>query len=225
MSDVSPGQWQADLFEGRPYRVLLPHEYTAETRYPLVLFLHGSAERGNDNWSQLKRGVEAFNTLAVRAQFPCIVVAPQAPAEGSFGGSWYPTQRATQDSVTRLARDLSTRRTVDPSRLYLAGLSMGAIGGWELLAIHRDLFAAAVLVCGEPRPEWASRLLGLPIWAFHGAEDTVVKPGVARALCADLRQRGSPVRWTEYPELAHESWDRAFAEPGLYPWLFAQKRT
>ena len=224
MSHHREGRWQPDRFEDLPYRVLLPHHYSLGERYPLLLFLHGSAERGDDNVSQLHRGVEVFNTPHVREAFPCIVVAPQAPAGGSFGGAWYPQRWSTQDSVARLVGELSTRRTVDPSRLYLAGLSMGAIGGWELLVRHRALFAAAVLICGEPKLEWAPNLVGTPIWALHGSRDEVVRPEAARALCEDLKRRGSPARWTEYPELAHESWDRAFAEPELFPWLFGQRR-
>jgi predicted peptidase len=99
---------------------------------------------------------------------------------------------------------------------------MGAIGGWEMLVRHPDLFAAAMLVCGEPKPEWAPELLGAPIWAFHGALDDVVTPGPARALCGELARQGSPVRFTEYADLAHISWNRAFNEAAVYDWLFAQ---
>ncbi len=215
--------WLAETFEQVPYRVLLPVDYTPAVRYPLVVFLHGSGERGDDNLRQLDKGVGAFSSDDVRARHPCIVVAPQAPAGGSFGGAWYPGQWTTQDAVARLTRELSGRRSVDPARVVLAGLSMGAIGGWELLVRHPGLFRAAALVCGEPRPEWADALAGVPIWAFHGSRDDVVPAGPARELCATLRARGSPVRWTEYEGLGHVSWDRAFAEPELFPWLLAPR--
>jgi pimeloyl-ACP methyl ester carboxylesterase len=161
MRALSTGQWEEEVFADLRYRVLLPHDYSPEKKYPLVVFLHGSGERGSDNVAQLTKGVGAFNTRHVRARFPCIVVAPQAPAGGSFGGAWYPGLWATQDAVARLTRELSGRRTVDVERMYLAGLSMGAIGGWELLVRHPGLFAAAMLVCGEPKVAWAEALSGV----------------------------------------------------------------
>ncbi len=224
MRALSTGQWEEEVAGDLRYRVLLPHEYSPARRYPLVVFLHGSGERGSDNVAQLTKAVGAFNSRHVRARFPCIVVAPQAPAGGSFGGAWYPRMWATQDAVARLTRELSGRRTVDSDRMYLAGLSMGAIGGWELLVRHPGLFAAAMLVCGEPKVAWADALLGVPLWAFHGAADDVVPVEPAKALCAELARRSSPVTWTEYAGVGHASWDRAFGEAGVYEWLFAQSR-
>ena len=101
---------------------------------------------------------------------------------------------------------------------------MGAIGGWEILARDPQLFAAAALVCGEPNPAWIDALSGIPIWAFHGSRDDVVPPAPAKNLCAELVRRGNPVKWTEYADLAHVSWDRALAEPALLEWFFAQRR-
>lgn len=218
------GQWEEEVFGDLRYRVLLPHDYSPDRKYPLVVFLHGSGERGSDNVAQLTKGVGAFNTKHVRGRFPCIVVAPQAPSGGSFGGAWYPGLWTTQDAVAALVRELGGRRTVDVDRMYLAGLSMGAIGGWELLVRHAGLFAAAVLVCGEPKVAWAESLVGIPIWAFHGAHDDVVPAEPAKALCAELTRRGSPVTFTEYPGVGHASWDRAFGESAVYEWLFAQKK-
>jgi predicted peptidase len=213
--------WEADSFEGLPYRFLLPENYTGNVRYPLVVFLHGSGERGNDNRQQLAKGVGAFASKNVRARFPCIVVAPQAPSGGSFGGAWYPGDTSVQDRVARLTRELAGRRSVDPGRVYLTGLSMGAIGGWEILVRHPGLFAKAMLVCGEPKVEWAGDLTDVAVWAFHGSLDDVVPPAPARALCEELRRRGSFARWTEYADLAHVSWDRAFGAMEVYEWLFA----
>jgi predicted peptidase len=216
--------WQVDHFSQLPYRALLPLHYAPhERRYPLVVFLHGSAERGTDNHAQLRHGVGAFARHEVRERFPCIVVAPQAPTGGSFGGRWYPGQRATQDLVLALVDELCGRRSVDPSRVYLSGLSMGAIGGWEMLVRAPTRFAAAALVCGEPDPEWASSIQ-TPVWAFHGLRDDVVPPGPARQTCERLRARGAEAVFTGYGDLAHESWERAFHEPSLPDWLLAHQR-
>jgi predicted peptidase len=212
--------WHPEVFKTLPWRVRLPEGYAPQQhRYPLVLFLHGSAERGADNHAQLRNGVGAFSQHQFRARFPCIVVAPQAPAGGSFGGQWYPGQHETQDVVFELLRELLTRRSVDPTRVYLTGLSMGAIGGWEMLAREPSLFAAAALVCGEPNPDWADAIR-TPIWAFHGMRDDVVPPGPAQKLCAALRAKGHEARFTPYDDLAHESWDRAFHDPQLPEWLW-----
>jgi predicted peptidase len=224
MRSVGTGQWEEEVFGDLRYRVLLPHDYSPERKYPLVVFLHGSGERGSDNVAQITKGVGAFNTRHVRGRFPCIVVAPQAPAGGSFGGAWYPNMWTTQNAVVALVKELSTRRTVDVNCMYLTGLSMGAIGGWEILVRHPGLFAAAMLVCGEPKVGWADSLAGVPIWAFHGSRDDVVPVEPARALCAELARRGSPVKWTEYSGVGHTSWDRAFGEAQVYDWLFEQKR-
>jgi predicted peptidase len=216
--------WQHDEFHGLPYRALLPLNYAPhERRYPLVVFLHGSAERGHDNQAQLKNGVGAFASPGARGRFQAIVVAPQAPTGGSFGGQWYPGQRATQDLVLALVDELAGRRSVDPTRLYLTGLSMGAIGGWELLARAPARFAAAALVCGEPNPAQVDAITA-PLWAFHGLRDDVVPPGPAIAACERLRARGQEALFTGYPDLAHESWERAFHEPSLTDWLLAHHR-
>jgi predicted peptidase len=223
MRSPGAGKWEPEVFEDLPYRVLLPHDYSPTRKYPLVVFLHGSGERGKDNVSQLTKGVGAFNTRHVRSRFPCIVVAPQAPPGGSFGGAWYPSLWSTQDAVMRLTKELASRRSVDETRVYLTGLSMGAIGGWEILVRHPGVFAAAMLVCGEPKVEWARDLGKTPIWAFHGAGDDVVPIEPARALCTELTRRGHHVKWTEYPDVAHVSWDLAFDDPAVYPWLFSHR--
>jgi predicted peptidase len=210
--------WLRDEFEGLPYRVLLPEPYDVSRRYPLVLFLHGSGERGRDNARQLLHGVHHFADARVRAAHRCIVVAPQCPPESTWGGTWFGGPNETQARVVRLVAQLASRRTVDAGRIALLGASMGAIGGWEMLAHHRPLFASAVMLCGEPDVAWAERLEGFPVWSFHGAADELVKPGPTRAMHARLPP---PARLTEYPGLGHDIWEAVFAEPGLYDWLLS----
>lgn len=217
---MAAGAWARDDFEGLPYRVLLPEPYDVQRRYPLVLFLHGSGERGRDNERQLRHGVHHFGRPRMRAAFPSIIVAPQCPEGSSWGGTWFGGPNATQATVVRLVAELSTRRTVDPSRVSLLGASMGAIGGWEILAQHRERFASAVLLCGEPDLAWAPRLAGFPVWSFHGSADAVVPPGPARALHALLP---APARYTELPGLGHDIWDAAFEDDRLAAWLDAHR--
>jgi predicted peptidase len=221
---AQPGRWEHDLFEGLPSRVLLPHDYQpARLRYPLVIFLHGSGERGDDNHAQLRLGVHAFNAPVLRARYPAIVVAPQAPRGQSFGGTWYGGSTPVQEAVIRLTRGLAQKGSVDPQRVYLVGLSMGAIGGWDLLVRAPGLFAAALLVCGEPDPETAPALRDLPIWSLHGSADDAVLPDNDRAIAARFAALGAKARYTELPGVGHEAWDPVFADPQVYDWLFAQR--
>jgi predicted peptidase len=222
---AAPGRWEADHLGGLPCRVLLPHDYQpARFAYPLVLFLHGSGERGSDNHAQLRHGVAGFNAPTVRARHPAIVVAPQAPAGGNWGGSWYGGRTPIQDQAIAIARELATRGSVDADRVYLAGLSMGAIGGWDLLVRATGLFAAALLVCGDPDPANAEALRDLPIWSLHGGADDVVRPDNDRAIAARIAALGGELRYTELPGVGHEAWTPVFADDAVHDWLFAQRR-
>jgi len=218
------GAWEQDVLEGLPARVLLPHDYQpVRHHYPLVVFLHGSGERGNDNRAQLRLAVHGFNTVAVRARHPAIIVAPQAPAGASWGGTWYGGSTNAQAAVVRLARGLAGRASVDPRRVYLVGISMGAIGGWDLLVRAPGLFAAALLVCGDADPASSEALRDLPIWAFHGEADDVVPPANARATAARLAAVGGRTRYTELAGVGHRAWEPVFQSPEVYEWLFAQR--
>lgn len=222
---MSFGPWVADEMEGLPCRILLPEPYQPQhTQYPLVVFLHGSGERGDDNVSQLKNGVRAFETPALRTRFPCIVVAPQCPSTDTFGGSWYGGETPTQRKVVALVRSLASRRSVDERRVSVVGFSMGAIGLWDLVARHRELFCAAVPIAGDLEVEAAKSLLHFPLWAFHGQHDELVPNTNTRALFTLMRKLGGVGRYTEFPDMGHDAWLPAFARLDLYEWLFAQRR-
>ena len=167
--------WELATHEGLPYRFLLPNHYDpARTRYPLIVYLHGSGERGDDTRSHLKNGVKTFGS------WPVIAVAPQCPREDTFGGSWYGGDSATQRKVVSLVRELSKRRSVDAQRISLVGYSMGAIGAWDIVERHRELFCAAVPIAGDLNPESARALVDFPIWAFHGEVDRLVRNEATR---------------------------------------------
>lgn len=225
MSDDRIGPWLPDVLQGLPARVLLPEPYEPQHRqYPLVVYLHGSGERGTDNRAQLKNGVRAFEAPRLRERFPCIVVAPQCPPSDTFGGSWYGGATPTQRTVVALVRELCTRRSVDARRVSLIGFSMGAIGLWDLIARHRDLFACAVPISGDLHVDAARDLLSFPLWAFHGETDPLVSNANTRAMAALMRQLGGLARYTEFPGVGHDAWAPAFARDDLYEWLFAQRR-
>ncbi|MFO0593957.1 MAG: PHB depolymerase family esterase [Myxococcaceae bacterium] len=209
--------WDLDHHEGLPYRFVLPPGYDPRNRYPLVVYLHGSAERGDDTWSHLRNGVDRLEGK------PLIAVAPQCPRDDTFGGSWYGGDSRTQQKVLSLVRALGQRQSVDPKRVSLIGFSMGAIGLWSMLERARSLFSAAVPIAGDLDWETAKPLADFPIWAFHGADDRLVRPDATRTLARWMAQNGGVLRYTELPGVGHDSWRAAFDTAGLLSWLLAQR--
>jgi predicted peptidase len=225
MGDERIGGWLSDSMAGLPCRVLLPEPYEPQrVQYPLVVFLHGSGERGTDNARQLKNGIRAFEAPERRHRFPCIVVAPQCPVDDTFGGSWYGGTSRTQSAVIALVRELTARRSVDGRRVYLVGFSMGAIGSWAMLERAPGLFTAAVPISGDLDVERARDLVRFPLWAFHGEHDELVSNTNIRAFAALSQQLGGLARYTEFPGVGHDAWQPTFARDDLYAWLFSQRR-
>lgn len=214
-----------------PYRLLRPLQVEPGRRYPLVVFLHGMGERGNDNDRQLTHGLAEFVRDDRRTKYPCFVVAPQCPddqmwvnlpaRDAPHAMAEQPTgpMRLTMELVTSLTRELP----IDPKRLYVVGLSMGGFGVWDILQRHPRTFAAAVPVCGGGDIALADRIKAVPVWVFHGARDTVVLPARSRDMVAALKEAGGSPRYTEYPEVGHDSWTAAFASDELLAWLFDQR--
>jgi len=213
-----------DAGEQLRYRWLAPPRPRPRRRYPLVIFLHGMGERGDDNQSQLRNGVaEWLASDAARAEYPAFYLVPQCPPEEYWAG---PSAGLSRPAALVMQTLRALRRTcpVDPARVYLGGLSMGGFGVWRLLSRYPRTFAAAVMICGGGNPARARSLARIPLWLFHGAEDDTVSPEQSRAMVAALQRAGGNVRYTEYPGVGHASWFPAFQEPELLPWLFAQRR-
>ena len=201
-----------------PYRIMLPESYSTsdKTEYPLVLFLHGAGERGNDNAKQLVHGAGEFAKPANRQKFPAIVVAPQCPS-GSFWTREVKTLQSLLDSVRKDYR-------IDARRIYITGLSMGGFGTWSLIAEQPEVFAAAAPICGGGSTESAGKLVNLPIWVFHGDADTVVKPELSRNMVKAIEKAGGKPKYTEYAGVGHDSWTATYANPDFIAWLFSQKK-
>ena len=240
------GQW-VNLFEERvwragpgvdlPYRFLSPDQSAAGQRFPLVLFLHGAGERGDNNRSQLRHGVRRFALPESRTAHPSFILAPQCPAgEGRSAGSWlgrHPKagNDVNEDGVGGLLAMLVELVTatmgqypVDSRRVYVTGISMGGFATWALMALRPDLFAASVPVCGGGDPGRARRIKDIPVWAFHGSNDNVVPVDYTRRMIEGLRTAGGNPRYTEYPGVGHDSWTPAYQEPDLLDWMFAQEK-
>ncbi|HKQ48224.1 MAG TPA: PHB depolymerase family esterase [Phycisphaerae bacterium] len=201
----------------RKYAVFVPPQYGASQthRWPLILFLHGSGECGMDGIKHTTQGLPVY--ISKRAtRFPFLVVMPQAQ-QNAFRGPEAAAVWAILDEVDRSYR-------VDHDRIFLTGLSMGGIATWELAVLRPDVFAAIVPVCGFAPNEYLSNIKDLPVWAFHGALDQNVSVSGSRDAIGALRKLGATPKYTEYPDLAHVCWDRAYAEPELYKWLLKQRR-
>jgi len=215
-----------------PYRLLKPEKIEEKMMYPLVVFLHGAGERGDDNNKQLIHGVAEFAKPEHRKKYPCFLIAPQCPTGKSWAGFGrnsktgdapdQPTEpmRLTLDLIGALQKEFP----IDPKRIYITGLSMGGFGTWDALARKPELFAAAVPICGGGDASKVSRYAKTPIWVFHGAKDTVVKPELSQKMIAALKKAGGDPKYTEYPNEAHASWVPAYEDEEMFAWLFAQAR-
>ncbi len=220
------------------YRILFPQKYRKHKAYPLVVFLHGSGERGRDNEAQLLHGGKLFVNENIRKHFPAIVIFPQCPPDSSWARYkriansaervFLPNEDAPvpQQLVKGLVDSLVNAFVVDSRRLYLGGLSLGGFGTYDLLTRYPDVFAAAFPICGIANiPLFIDRSMQIPLWIFHGGRDSTVSPKPDRELFKALMTRGvKTVSYTEYPQAGHNSWDSAFAEPKLLPWLFSNKK-
>jgi predicted peptidase len=219
-----------------PYRLLRPDGYDPKgtDAYPLVVFLHGAGERGDDNEQQLKHGVREFAKPETRQEHPSFVVAPQCPGDKSWakvdrvGGrlALVPAKEPTEPTglVLELTDALAKEFRLDPKRTYITGLSMGGFGTWDLLARQPDRFAAAVPVCGGGVEDAAPSFAKVPIWAFHGALDPVVAPELSRRMVDALHKAGARPGYTEYPDVKHDSWTMTYRNPDVLNWMFAQKK-
>lgn len=206
------------------YRLLKPAGLTENERYPLVIFLHGSGESGDDNTITLKHIAPLFLNEANRAQFPCFVLVPQCPANESWTyPDWYREPKEPMSSVVALLDSLKSLPFIDSTRIYITGLSMGGYGTWYLLTKYPDKFAAAIPICGGGDAQQVEKFKHVPIWNFHGAKDDAVPVDGSRSMIQALKNVGAKPKYTEYKKVGHDSWVKAYAEPDLLPWLFGQK--
>jgi len=209
-----------------PYRLLLPD--TMNGPAPVLIFLHGAGERGDDNRRQLAHGTDFLRRAA--SEFGCIVVAPQCPANSSWAafervdGELILHDKLTQpmELVNALVDSLADEYDVDPNRLYIMGLSMGGYGSWDAIARYPGKFAAAAPICGGGHPSMAHKMVDTPVWAFHGDDDNVVPVERSREMIQAIKDAGGEPKYTEYPGVNHGSWIPTFAEPELLPWIISQ---
>lgn len=193
------------------YLLYLPKEYNSVgKKWPMIVFLHGSGERGNDLNKVKVHGIPKI--VEERDDFPFVAVSPQCP-EHSF---W----SAEMDALNLLINEIVENYNVDPERIYLTGLSMGGYGTWTMAITYPDRFAAIAPICGGENPARAAAALkSVPVWVFHGAKDTIVPLSESEQIVEALQKVGGNVKFTVYPDEDHDSWTETYNNPELYEWF------
>jgi predicted peptidase len=217
---------------GLSYRLLRPGQVEAGRAYPLVVFLHGAAERGDDNEAQLVHGVAGFAADETRKRHPCFLAAPQCPTTARWVEvDWASASHAMPEEPSEPARlvlglidELARELPIDRRRVYVTGLSMGGFGAWDLLCRRPELFAAGLVVCGGGDEKQAEKIAKIPVWVFHGEKDNAVKVERSRNMVAALKKAGGRPRYTEYAGVGHDSWTRTYGDADVLGWLFSQKK-
>jgi predicted peptidase len=186
----------------------------AEEPRPLLVFLHGSEQRGDD----LQRVTECALPAAIERgrNVPFVTISPQCPRD-----RWWADMTV---DLMEMLDTLDEELHIDTRRVYLTGVSMGGYGAWKLAAEHPDAFAALVPICAGGEDAWTPALRSLPTWAFHGDRDTVVDIEESRRMVRALAELGAPARLTELPGVGHECWDQVYDDPAVFDWLLGQQR-
>lgn len=218
------------------YRLLEPEAMQAGKKYPLVLFLHGAGERGNDNEKQLTHGAQMFLNPVNREKYPAFVLFPQCPEDSYWAYatrplSFIPAQMPVGEEMPSAFRAVKemldmylANPQVDKSRVYIIGLSMGAMGTYDMVSRFPDMFAAAVPICGTVNPTRLSTAKNVAFRIFHGDADDVVPVAGSREAYKALKAAGASVLYTEFPGCNHGSWNLAFNCPDFMSWLFGQQK-
>jgi predicted peptidase len=219
------------------YQVFVPREWDKKQKWPVILFLHGAGERGDDGFVQTEVGIGTAVRRGV-SRFPAIIVMPQCRKN-----VWW-TEDAMQAQALGALEQSIKEFSGDRERLYLTGISMGGYGTWGIATKYPGKFAALAPVCGgirvpravrppdaaaSPEPstdlyaEAAKKIGPTPVWIFHGGADKVVPTEESQKMTDALKALGGNVKYTEYENVGHNSWDKAYADPELMKWLLLQK--
>ena len=228
-----------------PYRLYVPENYDENYAYPVILFLHGAGESGGDNEAQLNVGMMSpFFEKGYYKQFPCIIVAAQVPNSPSGTiGEWVNTSwkdgsyeiKDTERTGPTFTEEIQLAKkavdqtmadyNVDPDRIYVTGISMGGYGTWNIITHYNKFFAGAMPICGAGDPSKADRLIDMPIWCFHGDEDTAVPVSGSRDMYNALEALGgTKINYTEWTTGGH-AWLPAYVREDVWTWLFSQSKT
>jgi predicted peptidase len=212
--------------QSMPYRLFVPPDYKSDMPYPLVLWLHGAGGAGGDNRAQIRAdqtlGTHTWTKPQSQAKHAAFVLVPQSST--NWVSSGLDRLSPEMSLVLSILDTVRAEFNIDADRIYVAGQSDGGMGTWNVIIQRPILFAAAIPLCGGGDASRISAIVNMPIWAFHGSRDKVISVAESRRMINALRRAGGHPRYTEYPNVGHDVWTRAFAEPDLVDWLFAQHR-
>ena len=195
------------------YWLYLPKNHDGKTKLPVLLFLHGSGERGDNLDVVKKHGPPKLVEGQKDWQF--ITISPQCPSDKRWNAA----------ALTKLVDHVAASQQGDEKRLYVTGLSMGGSGTWSIIAANPDKFAAAVPMCGRGDAAAADKLVKLPIWVVHGAKDTGSPVALSQSMVDAIKAAGGEkVKLTIDPDAGHDCWTKAYGDPALYTWLLEQKK-
>jgi predicted peptidase len=215
---LKSGEFTAEVSVKVGYRYVLyvPEDYKKEDskKWPLIIFLHGSGERGDDLDVLTRHGPPKM--VAGGHSFPAFIISPQAPNHVT----WEP------HSVKACLDAMEKEYHIDQDRVYITGISMGGYGVWDAIMAYPHTFAAAVPICGSAGVKFvaAERIKHVPVWIFHGSDDTVVPAANSQRIYDALVEAGGTPKLTIYAGVGHDSWSQTYDDPDLWEWLFAQKR-
>lgn len=215
-----------------PYRLATLGEGEA---LPLVVFLHGAGERGDDNEAQLKHGMKDLLAWCDREKQACLILAPQcandvwwSDYEGDYKNpktlKFLPEPSPRMALVFEVIDALIKDGAVDTKRIYITGLSMGGYGTFDAISQRPNFFAAAMPICGGGDSTQAKKFKDLPLWVFHGSKDDIVPPEMSRAMVEAVKKAGGKAQYREYPEAGHDSWTATYCDEEVLQWLFEQSR-
>jgi predicted peptidase len=213
------------------YQVFVPDDWTKKTKWPVILFLHGAGERGDDGLIQTEVGIGTAIRRS-RSRFPAVIVMPQCRKN-----VWWAESNMADVAMAALAQAQKEFHG-DPARTYLTGLSMGGYGTWHLAGKYPGKFAAIAPICGgilvpdmarqqsaddnAPYTEAARKIDKTPTWIFHGGDDPVVPVTESRRMNDAMKALGGEVHYTEYPGVGHNSWEKAYAEADFISWMLSK---
>lgn len=216
-----------------PYRIYVPFNYTPEKEYPILINLHGSGHRGDDNSKHIGIIKPLFTNASLHVD-DAIVICPQCPANNKWvdtdwGASSYTVSKVPESNelrtVVKLIEEIKEKYSVNEKRVYVCGFSMGGYGSWDLLMRHPDVFAAGVMMCSSADPTKANVLKDIPVWAIHGAKDPTVPVEGSRTITEAIKAAGgTKVKYTELPNNEHDVWTYTYSNTEIFTWLFSQEK-